>query len=59
VKLVQRGPAQVGDVVMHKDNEAETFMVLAVDAESAWVKATGNGLRSSVLLANLTVMRAA
>jgi hypothetical protein len=58
--LVMREPAppQVGDTVIHKDNESETFMVLAIDAESAWVKAMGNGLRSSVLLANLTVVRA-
>jgi hypothetical protein len=59
--LIMKDPAppQVGDLVIHKDNEEASFMVLAIDAESAWVKSAGNGLRSSVLLANLTVVRAA
>jgi hypothetical protein len=57
--LVQRGPPQVGDSVIHKDNECETFAVLAIDGLSAWVRSYGGHMYSTVLLANLTVVRAA
>jgi hypothetical protein len=54
-KLVEPvGPPEPGDTVIHKDNEAKTYTVLAVDDDAAWVRA-GDG-RMTVLVANLIVV---
>lgn len=56
--MQEPAPPQVGDIVIHRDNESATFTVLAVDGLCAWVKSNGGGVHSTVLLANLAVVKA-
>jgi hypothetical protein len=59
LKLVEGGPPQPGDTVIMNGDESETFTILAIDGETAWMKRTATGSYSYGLLRNLVVVERA